>query len=247
MDKYQIEISSMLPACPHWTYTLLKVGGKGCSHIRKLCSPPQEINYNNWPHLTNSSEFLRELGVHFLPNEAAKVISSIYKTSTVPLARDIQISILRNNLYAKELLHKMKVIQDPSCPFCPNVIETRIHRFWDCPQSKMIWQFVNKVLDTSCMKPIFKQEAMLGLYEESSTSNNNLIILYSKWYLDQAKREASPPSLASFASALQNALSAQFEFMEAKYTTEAKTKIINEIETLKFFLENLNSMGMNII
>ena len=128
IEKHNIEISSTLPTCPHWTYTLLKVGGKGCSHLRKLSNPPPQIDYSNWPQLINGSKFLRELGIHFLPHEAAKVISSVYKTSTVPLARDMQISILRNNLYTRELLHKMKILQDPSCPLCPGITETRIHR-----------------------------------------------------------------------------------------------------------------------
>ena len=127
---------------------------------------------------------------------------------------DMQISILRNNLYTRELLHKMKIKQDPFCPLCPNIIETRIHRLLECPHSKTIWVFVNETLIESCMKPIFKQEIMLGIYEESSSSTTNLIILYTKWYIDQAKREAKAPSLPSFSAALLNVLTAQHEFRE---------------------------------
>ena len=81
---------------------------------------------------------------------------------------------------------------------------------------------VNEVLEETCMKPIFKQEIMLGLYEENSTSSTNLIILYKKWYLDQAKREVTAPFLPSYAAALRNALSAQYDFMEKKCLTTTK-------------------------
>ena len=47
IQKHKIKLSSTLPAYPHWTYMLLKVGGKGCSHIRKLSSLAPEIKYNN--------------------------------------------------------------------------------------------------------------------------------------------------------------------------------------------------------
>ena len=83
---------------------------------------------------------------------------------------------------------------------------------WVCPYLKGILAFVNEVLEATCMKPIFKQEIMLGLNGENSASSTNLIILYTKWYLDQAKREVTAPSLPPFAAALLNALSAQFEF-----------------------------------
>ena len=96
----------------HWTQALLRPLEKGCRHIRKLCTTRPDLDYSKWQHLVNGSEFLQELGTTFLPNEAAKVISSVYQSSTVPLARDMQISILRNNLYTRKILHKMKIIQD---------------------------------------------------------------------------------------------------------------------------------------
>ena len=97
------------------------------------------------------------------------------------------------------------------------------------------------------MRPIFKQEIMLGFYKENSASSTNLIILYTKWYLDQAKREVTAPSLPPFAAALLNSLSAQFEFMKKKYSTATKKQMKTEMDKLKFFLENLNCLRTRII
>ena len=76
--RNNIEISNTQPLNLHWTQTMLKLHEKGCRHIRKLCTVKPQLDYSNWPHLINSSEFLEELETTFLPNEAAKVISSIY-------------------------------------------------------------------------------------------------------------------------------------------------------------------------
>ena len=65
--------------------------GKRMQPFKKTKQSTPEIYYSNWPQLINGSKFLRELGIHFPPHKAAKVISSVYKTSTVPLARDMQI------------------------------------------------------------------------------------------------------------------------------------------------------------
>ena len=87
-----IEIHYTHPLNLHWTRALLRPLEKGCRHIRKL----PDLDYSKWQHLINGSEFLQELMTTFLPSEAAKVISSVYQSSTVPLAGDMQISILRN-------------------------------------------------------------------------------------------------------------------------------------------------------
>ena len=44
IEKHKIEISSTLPTHPHWSYTMLKVGGKGCSHLRRLSNPQPQLD-----------------------------------------------------------------------------------------------------------------------------------------------------------------------------------------------------------
>ena len=68
--------------------------------------------------MINGSRFLDQLGIRFLPEEESKVITGVYRSSTVPLARDMQISILRNNMYTRKILYSMQVITDPFCVFC---------------------------------------------------------------------------------------------------------------------------------
>ena len=96
------------------------------------------------------------------PFEAEKVIASVYRSSMVPLARDMQILLLRNNLYTRKLLHNMKILPDPHCHLCPQEVDCRFHRFWSCPHSQRIWKFINKVLEETRDSPIFEKEAMLG-------------------------------------------------------------------------------------
>ena len=97
--------------------------------------------------MINGSRFLDQLETIFLPNEAGKVITGVYRSSTVPLARDMQISILRNNMYTRKILYNMQVIADPYCVFCPGIEDCRIHRLWSCPKSQDICRFIDMMLE----------------------------------------------------------------------------------------------------
>ena len=136
----------------------------------------------------------------------------------------------------------MKILQDPSCPHCPEIAESCIHRFWNCPKVAVIWSFINEVLEETCLPPIFIKEAILGDYEDNPTSCNNLVILYTKWYIDQAKREAEARKTTAYAVALLNVMSAQLEFINAKCKECAKSRAATEINTINFFLHNLNRL-----
>ena len=192
--------------------------------------------------MINGSRFLDQLEVRFLPEEASKVITGVYRSSTVPLARDMQISILRNNLYTRKILYNMQVIADPFCVFCPGVDDCRIHRLWSCPKSQVIWKFINKILEETLDSPIFKQEAMLGEYNEHPDTHRNLTILYAKWYIDQAKREETAPNLIHFAAALNNVLGAQFEFLQQKLNQKVKAKLRIHLSGFHFFLSKLDEL-----
>ena len=173
-------IDEQLSSSPHWSYTLLKVGTKGCRHLRKLLHKKKDLDNSQWPHLTNGMEFLNQLKVQFLPYKAEKVIASIYRNSTVPLAWDMQILLLRNNLYARKLLYNMKILHNPYCHLCPQKKECRTHRLWSCPHSEKIWKFINEILVETMDSPIYIEEVILGEYEEKAASHRKITILSNK-------------------------------------------------------------------
>ena len=149
-------------------------------------------------------------------------------------------------MFTRKFLHKMKLIQDPSCPHCPGITESRIHRFWKCPKAAAIWSFIKEVLKETCLPPVFIKEAMLGDYENNPTSCNNLVILYTKWYIDQAKREAEAPKTITYVAALLNVMSAQLEFINTRYSQQARSRAAAETNKINFFLHNPNRLRKDI-
>ena len=86
------------------------------------------------------------------------------------------------------------------------------------------------------------QEAILGEYNEHRYTHRNLTILYTKWYIDQAKREETAPNLIHFATALSNVLGAQFEFLQLKLDKKMKAKLRVHISGFYFFLSKLDEL-----
>ena len=242
INERGFSIDTQLPSSPHWSYTLLKVGAKGCRHLRKLLHKEKDLDNSKWPHLVNGTEFMDQIQARLAPYEAQKVIASVYRSTTVPLARDLQISLLRNNLYTRELLYNMKVIDEPYCSLCPMITEDRVHRLWSCPYSKRIWKLLDKVFEETMEPPVFAKEAMLGDHEMNAASHRNITILYTKWYIDQAKREEKSPNLIHFAAALSNVLRAKFEFMQKKYDSRTKEKLCSQISAFYLLLSKLDQI-----
>ena len=156
-------IDEQFPSSPHWSYTLLRVGTKGCGHIRKLLHKKKELDYT-------------------------------------------------------------------------------IHRLWSCSHSQKIWKFLNKILEEKMDSTIFVKEAMIGEYEENAASHRNITILYTKWHIDQAKREEKSPNLIHFDAALSNVLGTQFKFMQRRYDKTTKTKLRTMISSYYFFLSKLDQL-----
>ena len=72
IDERGYAIDKQLPSSLHWSYTLLKVGKKGCRHLRNLLHKKKDLDNSQWPHLINGMEFLNQLNVQFLPYKAEK-------------------------------------------------------------------------------------------------------------------------------------------------------------------------------
>ena len=86
----------------------------------------------------------------------------------------------------------------------------------------------------------------MGDYKESPASCNNLVILYTKWYIDQAQREAEAPKVIVYASALLNVMSTHLEFVKTKYSEQAKSRAAAETNKINFFLYNLDRLRRDI-
>ena len=74
-------------------HTILRMHKKGCSHLRKLYCKLVEFDINDWKHMQNGTKMAAMFNVHYAPYKAEKIISQVYTSSTVPHARDLQISI----------------------------------------------------------------------------------------------------------------------------------------------------------
>merc|ERR1711867_364206 len=156
-----------------------------------------------------------KFNVCFAPKEVEKVISHVYISNTVPHARDLQISIFRNNVLTRKNLFNKKLISNPFCRFCPDQEETLHHRLISCRTSKPIWSIVNLILTSSDLVPVFDKEIFLTDYKSGTYAIQNQIIMYTRWFIDQAKMKEDQPSIFSFPTALSNVLHSQYNQIDS--------------------------------
>merc|ERR1711867_161663 len=97
----------------------------------------------DWKHMQNNTEMSKMFNVRYAPNEAEKIISQVYTSNTVPHARDLQISIFRNNVLTRMNLFNKKIVSNPFCRFCPDQEETLHPSLVSCRTSKPIWNIMN--------------------------------------------------------------------------------------------------------
>ena len=191
-------------------HTILRMHKKGCSHLRKLYRKLVEFNINDWKHMRNGTEMAPMFNVHYAPYKAEKIIRQVYTSNTVPHARDLQISMFRNNVLTRKNLYNKNLVPTPYCRFCPEHEETLHHRLVSCRTSKPIWATVNRILTASDLVPVFDKEIYLTDYESGTYAIQNQIIMYTRWFIDQAKMQEDQPSVFSFPTALFNLLDSQY-------------------------------------
>ena len=137
-EAAQLPISPTMPLTLPIEHTILRLRKKGCSHLRKLYRKIAEFDINNWKHMMNGTEMAVNFKINYAPNEAEKIISQVYTSNTIPHARDLQISIFRNNVLNQTSLYNKNLVLNPYCRFCPNQEETLNHRFVSCITNKPI-------------------------------------------------------------------------------------------------------------
>ena len=104
-EEAQMPVSSTMPLTLPAEHTILRMRKKGCSHLRKLYRKTNEFDIMDWKHLQNGTEMSTAFNIHYAPYEAEKIISQVYTSSTVPHARDLQISMFRINVLTRKNLY----------------------------------------------------------------------------------------------------------------------------------------------
>ena len=188
-----------------------------------------EFDINNWKHMQNGTEIATQFNVHYAPNEAEKIIKQVYSSITVPHARDLQISIFRNNVLTRKNLFMKQLVDTPFCRFCPNQEENLHHRLISCKASKPIWDLVNRILTAAKLVPVFDKEIYLTDYEDGPHAIKNQIIMYTRWFIDQAKMQEDQPSIFSFPCALFNVLESQYYQLKTGLIRKSSYEIILNI------------------
>ena len=97
-----------------------------------------------------------------------------------------QYKIIHNVLYTNYILHKMKKVQDPHCPFCTNIDQTVTHLFVSCPIANSFWSdFIEWYQSLSKQTlSLSENEIMYGVLNGwPSCSTLNHLILIGKYFL----------------------------------------------------------------
>ena len=63
------------------------------------------------------------------------------------ILKEFQYKILHRYLAMNNLLYKMKKVDTNRCTFCNLYVETIIHIFYDCIESKNLWFMIQSVLE----------------------------------------------------------------------------------------------------
>ena len=97
-----------------------------------------------------------------------------------------QHKIVHGTLPTNSLLHKMKKVASPFCPFCPSECQTQWHLFIDCMHANSFWNRFQEwySISSNTKLPLSDLEVMFGIirYHTYCLALNHLIIL-SKYFL----------------------------------------------------------------
>ena len=117
----------------------------------------------------------------------------------------LQFQINRNSLYTNYKVNKFKPHISPNCTYCTannhpvNNTEVISHLFYNCVYVMKLWQEVHDWLGTlNLVLPFERNKILFGIFEESSNSSINYIILCTKYFIWRSKFMNTNLSLSIF-------------------------------------------------
>ena len=116
------------------TTNLLAIDRMTCKTIHRLLVKNRDSNP------PTAEKKLMEVG--FSKEECQKIYAIPFVATKEIKLSMFQYKIIHNILYTKAVLHKMKKVEDPFCPYCTNVEQTVTHLFVSCPIAVSFWSEV---------------------------------------------------------------------------------------------------------
>ena len=115
-----------------------------------------------------------------------------------------QLRINHHILATNKYLHKIKYIDNPTCTFCAEQVETIHHLLWDCKHTKVLIQDLKSWLaDNNIFINITEIPFLFGLHNKSTSIVEQLILLETKYYIFFSRCSKSSLNLTALKRRLQ--------------------------------------------
>ena len=186
-----LQYYSILSAIPHSWKKLLK--SNDLPHIVPLDSISDSLTCKALYEKLLSLEKLppstaeKKLIEHGLEkNDLSKVYLLPFNVTKETKMMMFQYKIIHRILPTNSLLHKMKKVDSPTCPFCPSEIHTIWHLFIECTQASSFWVEFQDWYSVHSGKKVHLSnlDVLYGIFRSSRycLALNHLIII-GKYYL----------------------------------------------------------------
>ena len=123
----------------------------------------------------------------------------------------LQYQINRNSLFTNYRVSKFQQHISPSCTFClqaGNLVapsELISHLFFDCDHALNLWQATINWLKTLNVNiPLDRKALLFGLNDQASTTVNNYLILYVKYFIWKSKFQTKQLTFTALKTFLKN-------------------------------------------
>ena len=163
------------------------------------------IQHKNLPPPTAEKRLLM---CGFDPAQRRKVYSLPFSVTKETKLSVFQFKIIHNILSTNSLLYKMKIVDSPDCPFCPDIKQTASHLFVHCPRAVSFWNDFIKSYSQQCKKhnatTLSENQILYGVLESSSPLQTlNHLILIGKYFLFICAKNNKIYQFADFADSVR--------------------------------------------
>ena len=163
------------------------------------------------------------------------IFSLCFKTIQDPFYKWFQYRILHRILGTQETLNKMGIAESPNCLICKNEVETIVHLFYHCPESRNLWHNLeNKILYKTHFQVEFNCEDVILGYKHYNANSYaiNTIIMITKSYIFSNSRKGYRTNLEDLLTKIVKVYEEQKLLALLEFTTNKFEKSWYQMKSL---------------